>query len=96
MNPATLALNGNGGQYVQTEFDGPNGTGNQVANIGPMSYASDDASVATVDAATGVIKPVAVGTCNVSATDAGNNLTSTVALTVTDAAVSAVGSIEAL
>lgn len=96
-NPATLTIGGPGGQYTQTEWLGPNGTGNTIANIGPMSYASDNTSIATVDPASGVITQVAPGSCNISALDGGDTLTSIVPLTVLpQGAVSATGDIATL
>lgn len=91
-----IKLNGNGAQAVFVEFDGPNGTGNQLPPVGPVVYASDNTGVATVDA-TGKIAAVSVGSCNISATDQGNSLTASAPLTVEAAvAVSATLTINAL
>jgi uncharacterized protein YjdB len=88
--PLTIGLNGNGATASFQEFDGPNGTGNPVPPTGAVSFASDNTAVATVDPSSGAIKAVGVGTCNISGTDAGNSLSASDALTVTDQAVSAV------
>lgn len=53
-----------------------------VQPIGPLNYTSDNAAIVSVDAVTGVATCVAAGTANVSVIDAGNNLTDTVAFTV--------------
>jgi uncharacterized protein YjdB len=87
--PATIHVNGNGAVAVFTEFDMPGGTGNVVPPIGPVTFASDNTAVATVDS-NGNCAAVAPGTANISATDAGNSLTASDVLTVTAApAVSA-------
>ena len=77
------------------EFDGANGSGNQVAPVGPLTYSSASPSVATVDA-NGNVTQVAVGTAVLTTTDSGNGLSATDTLTVTDAAVSATLNIAAL
>lgn len=38
--------------FTFTEWDGPNGTGNKVKASGPITFASDNTAVATVDNAT--------------------------------------------
>ena len=87
--PATIHLNGHGATAVFTEFDGPNGTGNPVPAIGPVSFTSSDPTIATVDNS-GNIAAVAAGTATITATDAGNSLTASDTVTVTAAvAVSA-------
>lgn len=90
--PATIQLNGSGFSAAPPaflEFDGPNGTGNQVAPIGPLSYASDNSAVATVDPNTGAGTAVSVGSANITVTDTGNGLSASDVITVTDTAVSA-------
>jgi hypothetical protein len=53
-------------------------------NTGPISFASDNPAVASVDPTLGVVTPLTAGTCNISAADATNvpPLTDSVALTV--------------
>lgn len=98
---ATLSLGGNkmpltinvGGKATAAppafkEWDGPNGTGNQVPPVGPLNYTSDNTAVATIDTS-GAIAGVAAGTANITVTDAGNNLSATDVLTVQAVAVSA-------
>ena len=89
--PLQVALNGkfSAAPPAYLEWDQPNGTGNNVAPVGPLSYASDNPAVATVDPSTGAGVGVAVGTCNVTVTDAGNSLSAKDSLTVVDKAVSA-------
>jgi hypothetical protein len=82
--PATIHVNGQGAQATFLEFDGPNGTGNQVPAIGPVMFASDNQSVATVDSS-GKVTAVSAGTANISGTDQGNSLTASDVLTVTAA-----------
>lgn len=77
------SLGSAGGQASVQEYTGPNGTGAPEAPAGPIQYASDNPSVATVDPNSGVITSVAPGTANISATDTSNGLTDTVAATVT-------------
>lgn len=88
--PLTVHLNDAPGTAVFTEFDGANGSGNKVPAIGPVTFGSDNPSVATVDASTGSLTYVSAGVANISGTDAGNGLTDSSALTVSAAvAVSA-------
>lgn len=47
--PAKILVGGKGATFTFTEFDGPNGTGNKVPPSGPITYASDNPAVATVD-----------------------------------------------
>jgi hypothetical protein len=93
--PASIALNGKGAQATFAEFDGLAGAGNSVSPIGPVSFSSDNAAVATVDPVSGACTAVAVGTANISGTDAGNGLTASDVLTVTDVAISATLSLKA-
>lgn len=66
----------------QVEFDGPNGTGNIVANIGPTSYTSADPTIATVDPVSGQLKYLKAGTVAISGLNAGNQLSSVGNLTI--------------
>jgi len=97
--PVTLQVNGPGASAAPPpagspagvgfeEFDGANGTGNQIAPIGPMTYLSSNPAVASVDG-NGNVTAVAVGTAEITATDTGNNLSATDVATVVDVAVSA-------
>src|SRR5215467_10738355 len=65
------------------EWSGPGGTGTEVKPIGPVSYTSDDPTVATVDGVSGVVTAVAPSKLdaggnpvpvNISGVDAGNGL----------------------
>jgi Bacterial Ig-like domain (group 2) len=49
---------------------------------GPLAFASDNTSVATIDPASGLLTPVAAGTANISVVDAVGNLTDSDVLTV--------------
>ena len=64
------------------EWSGPNGTGTQLDPIGPVTFASDNAAVATIDPASGQGVGVAPGTANISGSDAGDNLSAADVLTV--------------
>ena len=77
--PASIVV-GKTATAVFTEFDGG---GNKVPPVGAVTFTSDNAAVATVDPASGIATGVSVGTANISAIDAGNNLTASDALTVT-------------
>lgn len=94
--PATIVVGGNGAKFVFTEFSGPNGTGSIVPPSGPITYASDAPSVATVDS-DGNVTAVAPGTANISGLDpaSANQVTASDVCTVTAApppvAVSATG-----
>jgi hypothetical protein len=79
-NPATIGATG--GLATVQEFSGPGGTGSVVPTVGPIVFASDNVAVATVDPASGAITAVAPGSCNISALDKTNNLTDSVAVTV--------------
>ena len=74
------------GNTATPHFSEADASGNPVAPIGPVIYASDNTAVVTVDANTGVATLVSAGTANVSALDQGNNLTDTVAFTVSGGA----------
>lgn len=92
--PLTIKVGGKATATLK-EWDGPNGTGNEVPPIGPVSYMSDNPSVATVDAATGSITGVAPGTANLTGTDGGNSLSASDVLTVEAVAQSATLSLAA-
>jgi len=88
--PATIHITGAGASSNFQEWTGSNGTGTSVKPIGPVTFTSSDATIATVDATTGAVAAVAVGTATITATDAGNSLTASDTVTVTAAlAVSA-------
>src|ERR1700739_3808967 len=80
--PATLAV-GKTATAVFKEFTGPNGTGSEIAPIGPVSFTSSDPTIATVDSASGLVTAVAAGTVTITATDAGNSLTASDSASVT-------------
>jgi hypothetical protein len=82
--PAQLAV-GKTAVAVLHEFDGLNGTGNELAPIGPVTYTSSDPTIATVDANTGLVTAVAPGAVTITGTDSGNNLSASD--TVSDTAV---------
>lgn len=67
---------------VYQEWDGPNGTGNKLAPAGAVTFAVDNATIATVDQ-TGNILGVAPGQVTISATDAAHGMVATAALAVT-------------
>lgn len=81
--PASIAIGGKGAQAVFTEFSGLNGSGSVEAPIGAVSFASDNTAVATVDPVSGAVTAVAVGTANISGSDAGDGLTASDVITVT-------------
>ena len=85
--PVSIAV-GQTTSGVFTEFDGPNGTGNVVAPSGPLAFASDNAAVATVDPASGIVTGVSAGTCNIGCQDpaSANKVTASDSLTVTGGA----------
>jgi hypothetical protein len=92
--PATIHVNSTTAQVTFQEFDGPNGTGNKVPPIGPMSFVSDTPATLTVDPLSGKITPVADGTATVTTLDTGNQLSDTNLITVVSAAaVSLVSSV---
>lgn len=69
--PATLPV-GKTATAVLHEFVTAGGA--EVAPIGPVSYASSDPAIATVDPASGLITAVAAGVATITGTDAGNSL----------------------
>jgi trimeric autotransporter adhesin len=71
--PATLPV-GSTATATLVEWTGPNGTGSQIAPIGPVTYSSSDPTIATVDANSGLVTAVAPGTATITGTDAGNGL----------------------
>lgn len=72
---------GKTGQAKFTEFDGPNGTGNEVPPVGQVVYESGDPAIATIDA-TGLVTGVAPGTVVLHATDQGNSISASEAETI--------------
>jgi Big-like domain-containing protein len=94
--PAKIAVGGKGALFTFTEFDGPGGTGNAVPPSGPITYASDNVAVATVDTS-GNVTAVSPGTANITGVDpaSANKVAAGDVLTVTPAvgavAVSATG-----
>jgi len=72
--PATLAV-GATATAVFTEWSGLNGTGAKLPPVGAVSFASSDATIATVDPASGLVTAVGPGTATITGTDAGNGLT---------------------
>lgn len=64
------------------EFDGPNGTGNQVPGIGPTSYTSSDPTVATVDPVSGNLVYIKAGQTTIVGLNAGNQLTNSGVLSI--------------
>lgn len=79
--PATIQVGGSGAKASFAEFDQ---FGQPINGPGPINFSSSDPAIATIDASGNVVA-VAAGTCTLSATDAGDNLTDSVALTVTPA-----------
>jgi hypothetical protein len=80
--PATLVL---GQPAVQaTAVESLKGVA-QTSFNGPLAFSSDNAAIATVDPATGLVTQVAAGTCNITVLDAIGNLTDSVAVTVVSA-----------
>jgi len=88
--PVTITTPGGQAQALFQEWSGPSGTGTTVAPIGPVTYASDNTAVATVDPNLGLVTEVANGTCNITATDAGNSLTASDVCTVAVTSATAV------
>lgn len=77
---ATLPV-GKTATAVLHEFVTPGGA--EVAPIGPVSYASSDPAIATVDPASGLITAVAAGVATITGTDAGNGLSASDSVTDT-------------
>ena len=73
------------GQVYDPTVVESNATTPSIQPIGPVVFASDNAAVVAVDPNTGIATMVAAGSANVSVLDQGNNLTDTVAFTVTAA-----------
>jgi hypothetical protein len=71
--PATLVV-GATAQAVYQEWSGLNGTGGKMASAGPVAFASSDATVATVDPASGLITAVGPGSATITGSDATNGL----------------------
>ena len=71
--PATLQI-GQTATAVLNEFTGLNGTGAKIAPIGPVTFSSSDATIATVDPATGVVTAVGPGVATITGLDSGNGL----------------------
>ena len=87
--PASIVV-GKTATSTWQEWSGPNGTGDKLPPAGPVTYASSDATIATVDANTGVVTGVAAGTATITGTDGTNSLTASDTVTVTaEVAVSA-------
>ena len=59
-----------------------NSTNPSIPPVGPLAYASDTMSVATVDPVSGFVTPVAAGLANISVLDTGNGLSDSVPVTV--------------
>lgn len=76
-------VTGTVGQHGNPTVVESNATTPSIPPIGPLVYASDNTAVVTVDPTGGIATLVAPGTANVSVIDQGNNLTDTVAFTVT-------------
>lgn len=64
------------------EWTGPNGTGVEIPPVGPVTFASDNVAIASVDPNTGVVTGMDGGTCNITGTDAGNGLSASDSVTV--------------
>jgi hypothetical protein len=97
--PATIKVGGKGAIFLFTEFDGPNGTGSIVPDSGPISFASDNLAVATVDA-NGLVIAVSPGVANITGVDPAspNKVAAGDVLTVeapVQVAVSATGTLKA-
>lgn len=79
--PADILIGGTA-TAVLHEWTGPGGTGMEVAPIGPVTYASSDDTIATVDANSGTVTGVAPGVATITGTDAGNSLNASDTVTV--------------
>jgi len=78
--PATINVGGTA-TAAYREFDGPNGTGNEVPAAQAPTFSSSDESVATVDA-NGLVTGVAAGSATITGSDAANGLSASDSLTV--------------
>ena len=87
-NLATILV-GKTASPVYQEWSGPNGTGDKLPPAGNVSYASSDSTVVSVDPASGAATGVALGSAQVTATDAANGLQATATINVTETAASA-------
>jgi hypothetical protein len=67
---------------VLIEWDGPNGTGNQVASVGPTSFLSSDPTVATVDPVSGNLVYKKAGVTTITGLNSGNQMTASGQLTI--------------
>jgi hypothetical protein len=85
---ATIVV-GKTAQAVWQEWSGPNGTGDKLAPAGPVSFTSSDSTIATVDATSGLITGMAIGSATISGTDSTNNLSASDTVTVVEVAQSA-------
>ena len=87
--PADITVGGTA-TAVLHEWTGSGGTGLEVAPVGPVVYDSSDDTVATVDANSGMVTGVGVGTTTIHGTDNGNTLHASDNITVhAPAAISA-------
>jgi len=84
-NSQSVHINDAPGSVLFQEFDGQNGSGNLVPAIGPVSFVSDNPAVATVDPNTGQLAYISAGSANITGTDAGNGLTASLALSISNA-----------
>ena len=71
--PATLTV-GQTATAVYQEFSGLNGTGAKLAAAGAVVFTSSDATIATVDPASGLVTAIAAGTATITGSDATNGL----------------------
>lgn len=71
--PATLQV-GQTATAVLKEFTGLNGSGVEIAPVGPVSFSSSDAAIATVDPTSGLVTAVGPGTATITGLDSGNGL----------------------
>lgn len=69
--PLTVKMGDNPGGAIFQEWDGPNGTGNKVPPVGPVTFSSDNPAVATVDPSTGAFAYISPGAANISGQDTG-------------------------
>lgn len=69
--PAQLAI-GQTATAVLHEFVSASGA--EIAPIGAVTYTTSDATIATVDPNSGLVRAIAAGTATITGTDAGNGL----------------------